>query len=411
MHARYKLLPFVVLLSGLFLAFVALRPTSVLAQTPTTTIENGEGNTRFELNHNGSLLVPGVQITDGTENDSIPTEGAGTRLMWYPAKASFRAGNASSSSWDASNIGQFSVAMGEHTKASDRNTVAFGGNTEATSIGAVAMGRRSVASGLDAVAMGFDTQASGSYSVASGVGSQATNFYTAAIGNHTIAASDHSVSVGQCNSSNTSSDNTLFVVGNGPGNATGCDNRSDALRLESSGDMTIAGTLTESSDRRLKTDVEPLGEEVLRALQEIDPVRFRFKDERTHPAGKQIGLIAQEVQKEFPELVSKTEGGMLSLSYSKFSAVLLKGLQEQQARLEEKSDKIAELNAELEAVSNQQEKLKQRLATLETRTESSSILAGWSGSGVLAVLFALGLGIGAGLLWRGRVVVREAQSL
>lgn len=471
------------LFTGLLFAFVALAPTSALAQrtaetvepaperaaemgtpaatktsapapksahTPATTIENANGNMILQMSEGGSLLAP-------DHGGAIPAEGAGTRMMWYPAKAAFRAGEVGDdkdgSQWDASNVGTHSVAFGIDTEASNFGTTAIGEETVASGIDALATGFQSTASGViataigwgteasgdgavamgkfttarainavamgenteasdsNAVAMGLDTEASDSNAVAMGTMTEANDANAVALGFDIITVANHSLAAGRCNT--TTNQGALFTVGNGSLNSAGdaCDSFSDALSLAANGGMTIAGSLNENSDRRLKTNIEPLGQGILQKLDEIDPVRFRFKNEKTHPAGMQIGLIAQEVQNEFPELVSEREDGMLSLSYTKFSAVLLKGLQEQQAQLEEKTETIADLNAELEAVSNQQDQLKKRLATLEAQTESGSILAGWTGSGLLAVLLALGLGLGAGLLWRGRVVVREAQSL
>ena len=58
----------------------------------------------------------GFAVTGNFGLGIIPIEGAGTRLMWYPGKAAFRAGAASPGTpWDAINIGQFSVAMGRTT--------------------------------------------------------------------------------------------------------------------------------------------------------------------------------------------------------------------------------------------------------------------------------------------------------
>ncbi len=145
--------------------------------------------------------------------------------------------------------------------------------------------------------------------------------------------------------------------------------------------MTIAGNLTENSDRRLKTNIQNLGS-VLGDLAEIDPVRFRFKEDTGHPEDRQIGLIAQEVQENFPELVTKGADGYLSLAYPKLTAVLLKGLQEQQSTVEE--------------VKQENEEIKRRLAALEmkiTRSEpaEAALMDSWM------LIFALGLGLGTGI--------------
>jgi hypothetical protein len=164
--------------------------------------------------------------------------------------------------------------------------------------------------------------------------------------------------------------------------------------LDDAGNLEIAGTLTEGSDRRLKTDIDPLSEGVLGALGEIDPVRYRFKNEQTHPSGEQIGLIAQEVRAHFPELVREGADGMLSLAYPKLTAVLLKGLQEQQSELERQKATIDSLKRQVRRI----EAVEKRLASLEAdRTPST---AGWAGGLPLRGLGVLLVGglLGAGLL-------------
>lgn len=149
------------------------------AQTPTsvTSIVNSAQDTTLEVNHNGSLLAPGELVTDGTENDSIPATGAGTRMMWYPEKAAFRAGEVGAildgTQWDASKIGEHSVAFGEDTEASGSNATAMGVQTTASNSYATAMGAGAEASGFSALATGESTIASGHRSTAMGLETKA----------------------------------------------------------------------------------------------------------------------------------------------------------------------------------------------------------------------------------------------
>jgi hypothetical protein len=358
----------------------AAGPAAAQHPTAVTSILNSEPtpDTTLEVNHNGSLLMPGTDNTSAP-NDSIPTEGAGTRLMWYPAKSAFRVGEISGRQWNAENVGSSSVAFGFDTKASAGSAVAFGNGTTASTEQATAMGDQTTASGAASTAMGRFTFATGN---------QAT-----AMGFLARAATDYSLSIGQCNSTSTSADNTLFVAGNGSFSNGSCS-RSDALVLDRSGNLTISGSLTQNSDRRLKTGIEPLEGDILEKLADLRPVRYEFKNQEAHPSGEQIGLIAQDVQKEFPQLVREGSGGMLSLAYPKLTAILLKGVQEQQAELETKKQEIAKLKAE-------NEEIKERLAALE-RQHSSALPAGLAGPLGLAILFGFG-GLIVGLLWRQHV--------
>lgn len=90
----------VLLLSGILL----LNTGSIEAQTSLTDIENASGETVFTSFDDGALLGLG-EFGTGV----IPVEGAGTRMMWYPAKAAFRAGqiglNKDGTQWNNSNVG------------------------------------------------------------------------------------------------------------------------------------------------------------------------------------------------------------------------------------------------------------------------------------------------------------------
>ena len=271
---------------------VFLSATTAPAQTPNATIENGNGEVRLQTFYNGGLLAPGTIVVDGTENDSIPAEGAGTRLMWYPEKAAFRAGGVGEeldgTQWDASNVGVYSVAFGADTEASgevstamglyttasgdestamgegttasgdestamgDQTTArgavstAMGNETTASGDGSTAMGDGTTARGNDATAMGFKTTAEGDASTAMGRKTTASGDRSTAMGFGTTAATDQSLSIGAFNSANTSDDNSLFVAGNG----IFFNNRSDAMVLKYSGDLAVG-----SSDPSVRFEV------------------------------------------------------------------------------------------------------------------------------------------------------------
>jgi hypothetical protein len=99
------------------------------------------------------------------------------------------------------------------------------------------------------------------------------------------------------------------------------------------GNAQLSGTLTQSSDQRLKTNVESLdASTTLAALEQLDPVTFNWID-RSKGNALQIGFIAQDVQKLFPDLVSTTSptaltpNGTLGVNYIGFIAPIIKGIQ------------------------------------------------------------------------------------
>jgi hypothetical protein len=274
---------------------------------------------------------------------SIPATGTGMRLMWYGKRAALRAGHVSGTQWDDASIGDFSVAFGDDTKAMGQDAAAFGGVTIASGTASTAMGFGTTASGTASASMGDNTSASGYSSLATGHYTSSTGDYSVVFGEYNTAQAYDSVVLGRygvvAGSTGTwVATDPLLVAGNGT-----VISPSNALTLLKNGNLTIAGTLTQNSDARLKTDVAPLAG-VLPRLAGIRGVSYRMKEGESGP---QIGLLAQEVRAAFPELVREDARGTLSVAYGNFSAVLLQAIQEQQAELEARDRTIAGLEERL----------------------------------------------------------------
>jgi len=92
-----------------------------------------------------------------------------------------------------------------------------------------------------------------------------------------------------------------------------------------------------SSDTRLKKNVQPLGN-VLEKIKNINGVTYEWKTDefpdKGFKKGKQVGMIAQDVEKYFPELINTDNQGYETLAYEKFTAVLLEAVKEQQREIE-----------------------------------------------------------------------------
>ena len=131
------------------------------------------------------------------------------------------------------------------------------------------------------------------------------------------------------------------------------------VRIESDLDVTggldVTGCINGAfcSDARLKVGIEPLEKPVLEDVLQLEASTYRWKDGREQ--GRQIGLIAQEVEKVFPEVVSTGTGGLQKgLSCTGLNAVTIQALKELKLQ---KDAEIAALRAEME----------QRLARLEAQ--------------------------------------------
>jgi len=107
------------------------------------------------------------------------------------------------------------------------------------------------------------------------------------------------------------------------------------------GNANLSGSLTTNSDARLKKDIVPLSNS-LEAIQQLSGYSYHWKD-ASNPE-EQIGLLAQEIQKVYPQLVKENEQGTLSVSYSGMVPVLLEAIKEQQKQIEELKKMLLMMN-------------------------------------------------------------------
>ena len=252
--------------------------------------------------------------------------------------------------------GQFSIAMGDGTTASGDVSTAMGRNTEANgkysvalgfgteSIGwySTALGHRNEASGDSSVAMGFETKASGDNSTTVGFYTTAEDYLTFAIGVYNKTDENP-------NPDNFSYQNTAFVIGNGgydnDGNFIGTpESYSNAFEVLFDGTTTIAGDLNVSSDARLKANIVSLGSTLSKLLQ-IDGKSYTMKKDESEK--QKIGLLAQDIEKVFPELVSESHG-IKSVNYQGLVPVLINALKEQDAMMKEQESRLSKQQSEID---------------------------------------------------------------
>jgi hypothetical protein len=116
------------------------------------------GQSLFRVNVNGGIVATGTYLGDASTG--IPAEGSGTRLLWYPGKGAFRAGGINGTQWDDANIGLYSTAFGESTRALGNNSFAVGARATSANVGTIAMGEDVTATGANSVVMGYKASTS-----------------------------------------------------------------------------------------------------------------------------------------------------------------------------------------------------------------------------------------------------------
>ena len=147
------------------------------------------------------------------------------------------------------------------------------------------------------------------------------------IGQAAIGKDDNTATIGNTNLTD------VYLGGNSDGYSANL--RASSVYLENgdqisnanSGTIVFSGNITVSSDMRLKDNIKPLGDTMIDILK-LDGKSY------TRDGREEIGLLAQDVQLVYPELVSEDANGMLSVNYQALSAILINGIKDQEARLQ-----------------------------------------------------------------------------
>jgi hypothetical protein len=335
-----------------------------------------------------------------------PVSGPGTRLMWYPDKAAFRAGYVNGTNWDKDSIGNYSFATGY--------------NTNAKGILATAMGFSTIASGSTSTALGTVTIASAPNSFASGENTLASGQASFAAGSNVMSKARNSFTIGMYNDITDApapafpqDDDRIFQIGNGTGFAptirrnaftvlrngfiglgitnpnailqfantavnrklvlyetvnndnqyyglginagklryqvdavtsehtfyagTGAGASQYVFAVHGDGNIFAPGTFTSTSDARLKKNITPLGT-TLDKITALNGYTYNWISP-TRDQHQQIGLLAQEVQKLFPQLVTEFKGDndepSLGINYLGLIPILIEGMKEQQKQIDQ----------------------------------------------------------------------------
>lgn len=145
---------------------------------------------------------------------------------------------------------------------------------------------------------------------------------------------------------------TALMTITGIGNV-GIGNVSPTQKLHVVGNICYTGSSTSCSDLRYKKDITILPN-VLEKLEQINGVYYNWKvgefPENEFSEERQIGVIAQELEQVYPELVITDANGYKTVDYPKLTAVLLEGLKAQSSTVQEVQVENQQIKAELEII-------------------------------------------------------------
>lgn len=168
-----------------------------------------------------------------------------------------------------------------------------------------------------------------------------------------------------------------LYVGNSSGTGTksffggnigvGSGKTAPSTAIDVNGTVT-ATNLTLTSDARKKTNVQALTKGLENILR-LNPVTYEWKtgtDEAAVEKGLHYGLIAQDAEKIFPEMVKTDNKGMKSINYTELFAPVIDAIKTLYSKVTDLFDLVGKLTVRIEALEKENALLKARLDKLES---------------------------------------------
>lgn len=180
---------------------------------------------------------------------------------------------------------------------------------------------------------------------------------------------------GDANSA-TLSESRMTILPNGN---VGIGTTAPSVKFEVAGDATISGKfnsngIQESSDIRFKKNINTLQNSLENVLK-LEGVSYNWKVEdfpsKNFSDRTEIGVIAQEVEKVYPELVSTDANGYKAVQYSHLVPVLIEAIKEQNQIISSQSLKLNQLNADNNGMSEDIDYLKAQIELLHDHITTS----------------------------------------
>jgi trimeric autotransporter adhesin len=321
---------------------------------------------RFRVDSAGGVVALG-QLGIGI----IPASGAGYRMMWYPFRAAFRAGGTDDGGagdyWNDANIGFYSWAGGNLTRAGAFASFAFGDQVTVTGVDAVGFGASSTVSGtvgfsaggsnecsaFACVAIGWTNRAAGQGSVALGERVHASADWTVALGRRAHAKHTGAFAYGDASTTDSirSTANNQFSA-----RAAGGYRFFTNATLTAGVTMSAGGsTWNAVSDRNRKENLLTVdGEDILLRLRAVPVTSWNYIAEGREV--RHIGPMAQDWHAAFA-----LNDDPLTINQGDFDGVNLAAVQALERRTAEQAERIRRLEALLERQAEEMAALRARV--------------------------------------------------
>lgn len=104
------------------------------------------------------------------------------------------------------------------------------------------------------------------------------------------------------------------------------------------------------SDLAFKNNIQPL-ENVLPLIANLNCIKYDYNTDlfksKNFPETRQVGVIAQEINQAFPELIRNDNEGDMQVNYSQLSTIALQAVKELSVMLQASNERILLLEKEM----------------------------------------------------------------
>ena len=343
-------------------AYAGANSTAVGSYSQATGISSiAIGGLISSSNYIGAKSSGTYSIAIGTSSNAAESASTAIGTGSNAAEASTAIGKSS----DAT--GTHSTAMGFYSNAAGGYSMAIGTSSDATAYGSIAMGTASNAAGSSSMALGYAARASHPNSTAIGKNAQTTASNQIVLGDENTTV----VVPGTIQFNNLKVSGNLEVVGTTRLGTGGHDtyvslaqfneSRRQMLRLRhSDGEGRQNVRVSVSSDRRLKN----VGKAFVGGLEQVKKLEvFNYTYKKDSTNTPHVGVMAQDLQKIFPDAVFKGDDGFLRIRMEDMFYAMINAIKELDTKVTYLMDREKRIND----LQKQVNALDKRLTALEKK--------------------------------------------
>jgi hypothetical protein len=110
-------------------------------------------------------------------------------------------------------------------------------------------------------------------------------------------------------------------------------------------DLYVNGSIYNTSDKNHKEEIKPISDSKIEKLLDLEPVEYKLKTDTKNK--KHFGLIAQDVEEIYPELISDGNLGFKTVNYMELIPLLLLKMKNMQKEIDDLREQIGSIKKDI----------------------------------------------------------------